>query len=188
MEERAAHYGVKVDRNAWRLVGLVHLAETREQAYKDVEHGMLDWFDYFQHTAAFPQMAVGDGTTVRQCIDFVNQSGLGTIGTPEDAVAQIERLVKQSNGGFGAYLQLAHDWAAPAAKLRSYELFARHVAPVVNAANRRRSESLAFYNENKRELMGKAGNAMRETFERHKGEIAQALKTKKQAEDSGSSS
>jgi limonene 1,2-monooxygenase len=129
MEERAAHYGVTVDRQAWRLVGLMHLAETREQAYRDVEHGMLDWFDYFQHTAAFPQMAVGDGTTVRQCIDFVNQSGLGTIGTPDDAVAQIERLVAQSNGGFGAYLQLAHDWAAPAARLRSYELFARHVAP-----------------------------------------------------------
>ena len=129
MEERAAHYGVAVDRNAWRLVGALHLAETREQAYKDVEHGMLEWFDYFQHTAAFPQMAVGDGTTVRQCIDFVNQSGLGAIGTPDDAIAQIERLRQQSNGGFGAYLQLAHDWAAPAARLRNYELFARHVAP-----------------------------------------------------------
>ncbi len=129
MEERSAHYGVSVDRNAWRLVGLMHLAETREQAYRDVEHGMLDWFDYFQHTAAFPQMAVGDGTTVRECIDFVNDSGLGTIGTPDDAVEQIDRLVKQSNGGFGAFLQLAHDWAAPAAKFRSYELFARHVAP-----------------------------------------------------------
>jgi len=129
MEERAAHYGVGVDRNAWRLVGLMHLAETREQAYRDVEHGMLQWFDYFQHTAAFPQMAVGDGTTVRECIDFVNETGLGTIGTPDDAVDQIERLVKQSNGGFGAYLQLAHDWAAPAAKFRSFELFARHVAP-----------------------------------------------------------
>ena len=129
MEERSAHYGVSVDRNAWRLVGLMHLAETREQAYRDVEHGMLDWFDYFQHTAAFPQMAVGDGTTVKECIDFVNDSGLGTIGTPDDAVEQIDRLVKQSNGGFGAYLQLAHDWAAPAAKFRSYELFARHVAP-----------------------------------------------------------
>jgi limonene 1,2-monooxygenase len=129
MEERAAHYGVTVDRNMWRLVGLMHLAETKEQAYRDVEHGMLDWFDYFQQTAAFPQMAVGDGTTVRECIDFVNESGLGTIGTPDMAVEQIERLWKQSNGGFGAYLQLAHDWANPAAKFRSYELFARHVAP-----------------------------------------------------------
>jgi limonene 1,2-monooxygenase len=129
MEERAAHYGVSVDRDKWRLVGLMHLAETREQAYREVEHGMLSWFEYFQETAAFPQMAVGDGKTVRDCIDFVDSSGLGTIGTPDDAVEQIERLWKQSQGGFGAYLQLAHDWAAPAAKLRSYELFARHVAP-----------------------------------------------------------
>jgi limonene 1,2-monooxygenase len=129
MEERAAHYGVTVDRNAWRLVGLVHLAETREQAYQDVEHGIIQWFDYFQNTAAFPQMAVGSGITPRQCIDFVNQSGLGAIGTPDDAIAQIQRLVAQSSGGFGCFLHLAHDWAAPAARLRSYELFARHVAP-----------------------------------------------------------
>jgi limonene 1,2-monooxygenase len=129
MEERAANYGVKVDRNKWRLVGLMHLAPTREQAYREVEHGIAQWFDYFQHTAAFPQMAVGDGTSVKEFIDFVNESGLGTIGTPEDACDQIDRLVKQSNGGFGAYLQLAHDWADAEAKFRSYELFARHVAP-----------------------------------------------------------
>jgi limonene 1,2-monooxygenase len=128
MEERAAHYGARVDRSKWRLVGMMHLAPTREQAYREVEHGIADWFDYFQHTAAFPQMAVGDGTTVQEFIDFVNESGLGTIGTPDDACEQIDRLVKQSNGGFGAYLQLAHDWAAPDARLRSYELFARHVA------------------------------------------------------------
>lgn len=129
MEERAANYGAEVDRKDWRLVGLMHLAETEEQAYEDCEHGMLDWFDYFQETAAFPQMAVGDGKTVRDCIDFVNESGLGVIGTPERAIDQIESLVKQSNGGFGAYLQLAHDWANPSARMRSYDLFARHVAP-----------------------------------------------------------
>ena len=129
MEERAAHYGVTVDRSKWRLVGLMHLAKTRAQAYADVEHGITQWFDYFQHTAAFPQMAVGDGTSVREFIDFVNESGLGTIGTPDDACEQMDRLVKQSNGGFGAYLQLAHDWADPEAKFRSFELFARHVAP-----------------------------------------------------------
>jgi limonene 1,2-monooxygenase len=129
MEERSAHYGATVDRDAWRLVGFMHLAETREQAYRDVDHGIEAWFDYFQHTAAFPQMDVGTGSSTKEFIDFVNDSGLGTIGTPEDACGQIERLVKQSNGGFGCYLQVAQDWANPAAKFRSYELFARHVAP-----------------------------------------------------------
>jgi limonene 1,2-monooxygenase len=129
MEERAVAYGTSVDRDAWRLVGFMHLAETREQACRDVEHGIEAWFDYFQHTAAFPQMDVGQGSNTREFIDFVNDSGLGTIGTPDDACEQIERLVKQSNGGFGCYLQVAQDWAAPPAKWRSYELFARHVAP-----------------------------------------------------------
>ena len=107
----------------------MHLAEHEGAGLRDVAHGIEQWFDYFQHTAAFPQMAVGDGTSVKEFIDFVNESGVGTIGTPDDAVEQIDRLWKQSNGGFGAYLQLAHDWADPAAKWRSYELFARHVAP-----------------------------------------------------------
>ncbi len=129
MEERAVHFGTAVDRDKWRLVGMMHIAETKEQAYKDVEHGIEKWFQYFQHTAAFPQMAVGDGTSVREYIDFVNESGLGTIGTADEACEQIDRLMKQSNGGFGAYLMLAHDWANPERMKRSYELIARHVMP-----------------------------------------------------------
>ncbi|MGH8998946.1 MAG: LLM class flavin-dependent oxidoreductase [Acidimicrobiia bacterium] len=129
MEERAAHYGVSVDRNAWRLVGLTHIAETKEKACRDVEHGIAKWFHYFQKVAAFPQMSVGDGSTVGEYIEFVNGSGIGVIGTPDEASEQIDRLWKQSNGGFGAYLQLNHDWANPARKARSYELFARHVMP-----------------------------------------------------------
>jgi len=129
MEERSAHYGASVDRQAWRLVGAMHIAETKEQAYRDVEHGIVDWFRYFQHVAAFPQMDVGQGTNAKEYIDFINQSGFGTIGTPDDAGEQVERLWKQSDGGFGAYLQLAHDWAPPDRKARSFELFARHVMP-----------------------------------------------------------
>ena len=54
----------------------MHIAETKEQAYKDVEYGIEHWFNYFQQVAAFPQMAVG-GDNVREMIDFVNESGLG---------------------------------------------------------------------------------------------------------------
>ena len=50
----------RADRAGWRLVGLMHVAETREQAYRDVEYGIAHWFHYFQKVAAFPQMAVGD--------------------------------------------------------------------------------------------------------------------------------
>jgi len=128
MEERATTFGTAVDRAKWRLVGLMHVAETREQAYKDVEHGIEQWFRYFQKVAAFPQMAV-EGGDVKEMIDFVNEAGIGAIGTVEDAAAQVERLVQQSNGGFGAMLLLAHEWANPAATRRSFELIAQHVMP-----------------------------------------------------------
>jgi len=128
LEERAAHFSKNVDRSKWRLVGLMHIAETREQAYRDVEYGIEQWFEYFQAVAAFPQMAVGGGN-VKEMIDFVNDTGLGSIGTPDDAAAQIDRLIRQSNGGFGCYMVLAHEWANPAATKRSYELISQHVMP-----------------------------------------------------------
>jgi limonene 1,2-monooxygenase len=127
MEERAAAFGTQVDRDEWRLVGLMHVAETREQAYRDVEYGIEQWFRYFQKVAAFPQMAV-EGGDVREMIDFVNTAGVGAIGTVEDAAAQVERLVNQSQG-FGAMLLLAHEWANPQATWRSYELIAQRVMP-----------------------------------------------------------
>lgn len=127
MEERASAHGTVVDRLKWRLVGLMHVAETREQAYKDVEHGIEQWFRYFQKVAAFPQMAVSGGD-VKEMIDFINAAGIGAIGTVEDATAQVQKLVDQS-GGFGAMLLLAHEWANPAATRRSYELIAQHVLP-----------------------------------------------------------
>jgi limonene 1,2-monooxygenase len=128
VEEEARVHGQAVDRAKWRLVGMVHIAETMEQARRDVEYGIEQWFHYFQDVAAFPQMAV-HGTNAKEMIDFVNDSGLGAIGTPEMCRAQIERLWAQSNGGFGAYLLLAHNWADFEATKRSYRLIAREVMP-----------------------------------------------------------
>ncbi len=129
MEDQAATYGTTVDRASWRLVGLMHVAETREQAYREVEHGIEQWFRYVQKVAAFPQMAV-EGGDVREMIEFINEAGIGAIGTPDDAAAQVQRLVDQS-GGYGAMLLLAHEWATPQATRRSYELIAQHVLPRV---------------------------------------------------------
>jgi limonene 1,2-monooxygenase len=127
MEERAAAFGTSVDRRDWRLVGPMHLAETKQQAMKEVEFGIDDWFDYLQKVAAAPQFCpLGD--TLRERIDWVNQTGVGVIGTPDDAVAQIENLQKQS-GGAGTYLMMAHDWANWENTKKHYELFARYVMP-----------------------------------------------------------
>ncbi|MGE3511628.1 MAG: LLM class flavin-dependent oxidoreductase [Vicinamibacterales bacterium] len=131
-EEEAARHGQVADRRKWRLVGLMHLAETEAQARADVTYGIEHWFRYFQDVAAFPQMAVL-GSRLDEMIDFVN-SGLGVVGTPDRMVEQIRRLDAQSNGGFGVYLILAHNWANPEATRKSFELFARHVVPQVRSS------------------------------------------------------
>ena len=95
--EANAH-GKTADRNKWRLVGLRHIADTKEQAYRDVEYGIEHWFRYFQQVAAFPQMAVV-GHSIGEMIEFINGSGLGATGTPNACAAQIDRLWQQSKGG-----------------------------------------------------------------------------------------
>jgi limonene 1,2-monooxygenase len=127
-EKEAKANGKTVDRKNWRLVGPMHIAETRKQALEDVRYGYEQFCEYTQDTLAFPAFRAV-GKTFEERIAWINETGLGVIGTPEDAVKQIERLDKQSEGGFGAYLMMQHDWANWNATQHHYELFARHVAP-----------------------------------------------------------
>jgi limonene 1,2-monooxygenase len=126
MEQRAAEFGQRADRGKWRLVGPMHLATTREQARRDVEFGIVEFSRYFRHI--LPASPVGEGDDVATIIDYCDANGFAVIGTPDDAVRQIERLVAQS-GGFGTFLLFGHEWADPEATRRSYELFARYVMP-----------------------------------------------------------
>jgi limonene 1,2-monooxygenase len=129
MEQRAAQFGQVADRSKWRLVGPMHVAETREKAREQVRHGIDAWFDYFQEVQAATHFEVA-GKTTEERIDYVVNSGLGVIGTPDDAIAQIAKLLEQSKGGFGAYLIMTHEWADWPSSLRSYELIAERVFPV----------------------------------------------------------
>ncbi|HEV2310459.1 MAG TPA: LLM class flavin-dependent oxidoreductase [Acidimicrobiia bacterium] len=126
MEQRAAEFGQRADRARWRLVGPMHLAETKEQAQRDVEFGIVPFGRYFRHV--LPTSPVGDADDLAGILDHCDRSGFAVIGTPDDAIAQIERLEAQS-GGFGTFLLFGHEWADPAATRHSYELFARYVAP-----------------------------------------------------------
>lgn len=135
-EARAAECGKTVDRDRWRLVGLMHLADTRDQAIKDVEYGLKEFCDYLQHTASTPQM-LPVGSTIKEYIDWAMSTGAAVIGTWEDAVEQIEKLQALSNGGFGCFLLFDHNWANWAAKKHHYELFGDYVIPHFKKTNRR---------------------------------------------------
>jgi limonene 1,2-monooxygenase len=104
----------------------MHLAETKEQARRDVEHGIVEFGRYFRHV--LPTSPVGDGDDLQSILDHCDSSGFAIIGTPDDAIRQIERLREQS-GGFGTFLVFGHEWADRAQTFRSYELFAQYVMP-----------------------------------------------------------
>jgi limonene 1,2-monooxygenase len=167
VEERAAAFGRTADRRSWRLVGPMHLADTREQAYRDVAFGLADWVDYFRRVAALPLAPDSGDTAV--LADAVNATGLAVIGTPDDAVAQIERLARQS-GGFGTYLVMGHDWADRAATLRSYELLARYVMPAFQGSTASLTASRDWAAENRPEFIAAAGAAVMTAIQRHHAE------------------
>ncbi len=171
LEEQARRHAKAVDRSKWRLVGLVHCAETTEQAYRDVEYGIEQWFNYFQNVAAFPQMSM-PGSNVKEMIAFINESGFGAIGTPDTCTAQIERLHAQSNGGFGAYLLLAHNWANRDATLRSYELIARHVMPRFQGHHRATLDAAERAKEARPALSEVHAKAVEAATQRYAAEVA----------------
>ena len=127
VEETAAEHGQHVARDRWRVAGWCHVAETREQARRDVMFGLADFLYYFQKVVALP--GIPETGTPEECLDAMMESGVAVVGTPDDLIAQIERLEEQS-GGFGAFLSISHDWAnrdAERAQLRADRAL-RHAA------------------------------------------------------------
>ena len=53
-EEAARANGKTPDRRKWRIVTFAHVADTKEQACKDVRFGLDDFRRYFTEVATFP--------------------------------------------------------------------------------------------------------------------------------------
>ena len=165
-ERKANENNQIIDRGRWSLVGPMHIAETREQALKNVRHGLHEWVTYFKDVAALP-IAPDDGDPAQALVE----GGLAVIGTPDDAIAQIHRLEEQS-GGFGAFLHMAHNWADWAETRRSYELFARHVAPVFQGRNEPRQASYQWAASQHETYMKKVEQAIGNEIARDEAEKA----------------
>ncbi|GBD27220.1 Limonene 1,2-monooxygenase [bacterium HR30] len=141
----------------------MHIAETRDKARENVKFGLKAWLDYFREVAALPLAPEGP---IDDAVDAMIASGLAVIGTPEDAVAQIYRLKEQS-GGFGCFLQMAHEWADREATLRSYELFARYVIPEFQGAVEAPRSSRDWAAANRTTFIGAAVQAIMSQIARH---------------------
>ena len=126
VQQEAAEHGHTVGRDKWRLMGPMHIADTYEQAKENCRYGLQWVFNYLSHIIPIgtePLPADYD-----DLVDLLNETGRGVVGTPEMAIAQIERLQEKS-GGFGCYLFLGADFADWRATRRNYELFAEAVMP-----------------------------------------------------------
>jgi limonene 1,2-monooxygenase len=169
VEAEAAKHGRVPSRASWRLVGPMHIAETKQQAIEDVRYGFDQFCDYTQRTLALPTFRA-EGDTFEERVAWINETGLGVIGTPDEAIAQIQRLVDQSAGGFGCFMMMQHDWANWAATQRHYELFARHVMPAFQPSQRRLLAAEQWARSRHGELDAKNGAAIQAWSDKYHAE------------------
>lgn len=169
VEETAREHDQTVDRSRWRLAGWVHVAESREQALKDIRFGMEEFLYYFQKVVALP--GIPEKGTVDECIDAMINLGVAVIGTPDDCIQQIARLEEQS-GGFGAFLAIGHDWANREATRRSYELIARHVIPRFQDASAFALRSMEWVQQHRAPFLGAATQGVMEAIQKDAAERA----------------
>ncbi len=155
-EAECRKHGHAPDRANWRITVIMHLADTREKAFADSEWGFPEWIDYTHDVvpaaAAFPR-------GVKNPAEFCNANQLGIVGTPDDAIREIERIQKKL-GGMGAVLIFGNDLAPWPAQQRSFELIAEFVKPHFSGANRSRRASYRWAAENIAESRQKAQAAV----------------------------
>lgn len=86
------------------------------------------------------------------------------VGSPETIVDGINRMLAYTDGGAGAILFRAHDWANREQTLRSYELFARWVMPRFQGSADSTWASREWCSENRQGIFGPAMGALKKAF------------------------
>ena len=129
VEAKAADYGRAASRDDWRMATCIYLAESRDEAWADVEQGIMRETEYFSSIGLkftyeeYPDQPFS-AFTPQSCADRKDW----IIGTPDDAIAWIERKLAET-GGFGGLMLTTHEWTDSFRLRRSLELFARYVMP-----------------------------------------------------------
>jgi limonene 1,2-monooxygenase len=160
----AAEQGRRMDPAGLRLVGPMHIAETRAKAMENVRYGFEAYLGYLNNNQR--RFIVPEG---KDAAEWFIENNYGVIGTPDDAIALIERLYAKQ-GEFGCFLQQAHNWADFEETKRSYELYQRYVMPRFSGDNRPRTASFDWCTEHREELTEKRSTAARLMFDKYEAE------------------
>jgi limonene 1,2-monooxygenase len=185
-EEAARVHGQQVDRKNWRVVMSWHLAESKKQAEQEAVLGLQHWHnDYNVAVLGKP-----GATPVEDPWELLAQTtggstsapGTTVIGTPDELVTAI-RAIQDLTGGFGVVLGFCHDWANREATMRSWELFARYVAPEINGRTTHLVRSADYVHRHQKELVaGQTAAVMAKINENADAAAAMEI-TKRQLEE-----
>lgn len=174
--DTGTEHGNIMNRENLRLMGPMHIAETREKARENVRFGLHKYIDYAR-TVTPGRFGNFEG---RDPVDVMLDSGYIVIGTPEDAIDVLTKL-RDKQGYFGGFLHQAHDWADWEATKKSYELYMRFVVPHFSGSNAGRDASYDDWRANSQAFSDKAHAAAQATFAKFgKADVAAAA-----AEQSG---
>jgi limonene 1,2-monooxygenase len=136
-EAECKKHGHVADRSKWRITLMMHIAETREKARADAAWGFPEFNNYSHDIVPAPPAIPRDAPDL---VDAAIEKQVAIIGTPDDAIREIER-VRTKLGGFGAVLLFGNDLAPWPAQQRSFELIAEFVKPHFSRANALRAAS-----------------------------------------------
>ena len=114
---------------------------------------------------------LGDGIAAGEAAPLVGRRG-GEQHHELVVVEQIEKLRAQSNGGFGAYLVMTHEWADWAATLHSYELMAERVFPAFQDSTTSLFASAKWAAGERSELGGAQMKSVQNAMAKHAAEVS----------------
>jgi alkanesulfonate monooxygenase SsuD/methylene tetrahydromethanopterin reductase-like flavin-dependent oxidoreductase (luciferase family) len=135
VEEGAQKAGKSADRSKWRVARDVYVAETMEQARREVLEGTLgrDFKEYFFRLVPRirgsldifkidPTMPDSEVT-----LEYMLEN-MWIVGGPDDVAGKIRELYEYL-GGFGVLLVMGHEWQPRDQWVRSMTLLAKEVMP-----------------------------------------------------------
>jgi limonene 1,2-monooxygenase len=158
-EDAARKAGTTVSRANWRVLLSWHIAETREQAYREAGAGLMHWHNEY-NVGTLMRPGLEPFKSPEDAIEKTagGPAAASTIGTPDDLIATIRNLVKVS-GGVGTIVGFVHDWANPENTRRSWDMVARYVIPELQGFIKPLRESRQFLVDN-RAVFERAGQAV----------------------------
>lgn len=129
-EASARRAGRPASRKDWRIAREVYVAESSEQARREIAEGASrSYFDYFRSIGLLPLIKeTPEMPDEEVTLDYMIDRLPWIVGDPDECARRIRQL-SADVGGFGSLLIVGHDWTSKEKWFKSLELFSRFVIP-----------------------------------------------------------